>query len=87
MLYGVNVWFAAQGIYYRWAALRNKPSRWLRATTALITTGGPRIELRCDIRPDPDAAAAKAAGMPYAPEIRIRRLAKPLNLDSAVSTG
>ena len=80
-LYGVNVIrtrLAAQGIHYSWATLRNKLGRWQWATTALTTTGGSRIELRCDIRPDPDAAAiAKAAGTPYAPETRIQRLAKP----------
>ena len=78
-LYGVNVIrtrLAAQGIHYRRATLRNKLGRWRRASKALTTTGGSRIELRCDIRPDPDVAAtAKAAGTPYAPETRIRRLA------------
>ena len=36
-----------------------------------------RIELRSDIRPDPNAAAiTKEAETPCAPETRIRRLAK-----------
>ena len=79
-LYGVNVIrtrLAAQGIRYRWSTLHNKLSRWLRGTTALTTAGGPRIDLRCDFGPDPEAAAiAKEVGMPYAPETRILRLAK-----------
>ena len=79
-LYGVNIirtLLAAQGIHHRWSTLRNKLGRWLRGTTVLTTTGGSRIDLRCDFRPDPEAAAiAKAAGTPYAPETRIRRLAK-----------
>ena len=80
-LYGVNVIrtrLATHGIHYSWATLRHKLGRWLRATTAMTTTGGSRIEVRCDIRPDPAAAAiGKAAGTPYAPERRIRRQAKP----------
>ena len=80
-LYGVNVIrtrLEAQWIHYKWVTLRNKLGRWLLATVALTTTGGSRIELRCDFRPDPAAAAiGKAAGTPYAPETRIRRLAKP----------
>ena len=44
----------------------------------MTTIGGSRIEVRCDIRPDPAAAAiGKAAGTHYAPERRIRRQAKP----------
>ena len=80
-LYGVNVIrtrLAAHGIHYKWATLRHKLGRWQRATTAMTTTGGSRIEVRCDIRPDPAAAAiGKAAGTPYAPERRIRRQVKP----------
>ena len=80
-LYGVNVIrtrLATRGIHYSWATLRHKLGRWQRATTAMTTTGGSRIEVRCDIRPDPAAAAiGKAAGTPYAPERRIRRQAKP----------
>ena len=80
-LYGVNVLrtrLAAHGIHYKWATLRHKLGRWQRATTAMTTIGGSRIELRSDIRPDPDAAAtAKAAGTSYEPETRILRLAKP----------
>ena len=55
-LYGVNVIrtrLAAHGIHYKWATLRHKLGRWQRATTAMTTTGGSRIEVRCDIRPDP----------------------------------
>ena len=55
-LYGVNVIrtrLAVHGIHYKWATLRHKLGRWQRATTAMTTTGGSRIEVRCDIRPDP----------------------------------
>ena len=80
-LYGVNVIrtrLAAHGIHYSWATLRHKLGHWQRATTAMTTTGGSRIEVRCDIRPDPAVAViGKAAGTPYAPEMRIRRQAKP----------
>ena len=49
---------------------------WQRATTSMTTVGGSRIEVRCDIRPDPAATViGKAAGTPYAPERRIRRQA------------
>ena len=51
-LYGVNVIrtrLAAQGIHYKWASLRNKLGRQLRATTGFTTTGGSRIEARCDV--------------------------------------
>ena len=79
-LYGVNVIsirIAAQWIHYRWATLRDKLSRWLRGTAELTTTGGSRIDLICDFRPSSEATAiARAAGMPYASETRIRRLAK-----------
>ena len=73
-LYGVKVIrtrLAAQGIHYRWSTLRNKLSRRLRGITEFTTTGGTRIDLRCDFRPDPEAA-----GMAHASETRIRRLAK-----------
>ena len=67
-LYGVNVIrtrLAAHGIRYKWATLRQKLGRWLRATTAMTTTGGSRIEVRSDFRLDPAAAAiGKAAGTP-----------------------
>ena len=80
-LYGVNVIrtrLAAHGIHYSWATLRHKLGRWQRATTSMTTIGGSRIEVRCDIRPDPAATViGKAAGTPYAPERRIRRQAKP----------
>ena len=80
-LYGVNVIrtrLAAQGVHDKWATLRNKLSRWQRETTTFTTTDGSRIEVRGDVRPDPAAVAvAKAAGTPYSPEGRIRKLAKP----------
>ena len=80
-LYGVNVIrtrLVAQGIHCNWATLRNKLGRWQRAITVLTTTGRSRIVMRSDIRPDPDAAAIdKAAGTPYIPQKRIRRLGKP----------
>ena len=80
-LYGVNVIrtrLAAHGIHYSWTTLRHKLGRWQRATTSMTTVGGSRIEVRCDIRPDPAATViGKAAGTPYAPERRIRRQAKP----------
>ena len=79
-LYGVNVIrtrLAAQGIHDSWASVRNKFGRWQRATTVFTDTGGSRIEVRCDARPDPTAAAvAKAAGTPYAPERRVRKIQK-----------
>ena len=79
-LYGVNVIrtrLVAHGIHYSWATLCHKLVRWQRASTALTTTGGSRIEVRCDISPDPAVAAfARAAGTPYASETGIRRLAK-----------
>ena len=64
-LYGVNVIrtrLAAHGIHYKWATLRHKLGRWQRATTAMTTTGGSRIEVRCDIRPDPAAAVMARPG-------------------------
>ena len=80
-LYGVNAIrtrLAAQGIHDKWATLRNKLSRWMRGTTTFTTTDGSRVELRSDSRPDPVAAAiAEAAGTPYTPDRRIRKLAKP----------
>ena len=66
-LFGVNV-IRTHGIHYKWVTLRHKLGRWQRAITAMTTIGGSRIEVRCDIRPDPAAAAlGKAAGTPYAP--------------------
>ena len=80
-LYGVNVIrtrLAAHGINHKWATLRTKLGRWQRTTIAATTTDGSRIEVRRDVRPDPTASAiAKAAGTPYMPQKRIRRLGKP----------
>ena len=80
-LYGVNVIrtrLAAHGINHKWATLRTKLGRWQRTTIAVTTTDGSRIEVRRDVRPDPTASAtAKAAGTPYMPQKRIRRLEKP----------
>ena len=80
-LYGVNVIrtrLAAHGINHKWATLRTKLGRWQRTTIAATTTDGSRVELRRDVRPDPTASAtAKAAGTPYMPQKRIRRLGKP----------
>ena len=80
-LYGVNVIqtrLAAHGINHKWATLRTKLGRWQRTTIAVTTTDGSRIEVRRDVRPDPTASAiAKAAGTPYMPQKRIRRLGKP----------
>ena len=80
-LYGVNViWtrLVAHGINHKWATLRTKPGRWQRTTIAVTTTDGSRIEVRRDVCPDPTASAlAKAAGTPYMPQKRIRRLGKP----------
>ena len=71
-LYGVNVIrtrLAVHGINHKWATLRTKLGR---------TTDGSRIEVRRDVRPDPTASAiAKAAGTPYMPQKRIRKLGKP----------
>ena len=63
-LYGVNAIrtrLAAQGLHYRWSTLRNKLSRWLRGTVELTTTGGSRIDLRCNFHPDPEPAAVTKA--------------------------
>ena len=80
-LYGVNVIrtrLAVHGINHKWATLRTKLGRWQRTTIAVTTTDGSRIEVRRDVRPDPTASAiAKAAGTPYMPQKRIRRLGKP----------
>ena len=80
-LYGVNVIrtrLAAHGINHKWATLRTKHGRWQRTTIAATTTDGSRIEVRRDVRPDPTVSAiAKAAGTPYMPQKRIRRLGKP----------
>ena len=80
-LYGVNVIrtrLAAQGVHDSWASVRNKLGRWQRATTSFTSVDGARIEVRTDARPDPVAAGvAKAAGVPYALERRIRKLKNP----------
>ena len=81
VLYGVNVIqtaLAAHGIHDSWTSVRNKLGRWQRAATAFTSINRTRIEVRMDVRPDPMAATiAKTAYMPYAPEIRIRKLPNP----------